>query len=71
MKPPASTPARAEINPHALANVVKVQGGVWYQPPEGGPKLPLITSEELNELRVTQDYWIRERRREFSLANRF
>lgn len=62
---------RAEINAHTLKNVVKIAGGVWYQNPNGGPAQVLISSEELDELHVTQEYWINERQRELGIGGRF
>lgn len=61
----------AEINAHTMANVVKIAGGVSYQNPNGGPPQVLVSSEELDEQRITQDYWIRERKRELGIGGRF
>lgn len=50
------------VTAHTLANAVKVNGAVYYQPPEGGPKKLLVSAAELNEQRMTQDRWIQEQR---------
>lgn len=52
----------APITAHTLANAVYVRGAIYYQPPDGGPRQLLVSAEELNAKKMTQDRWIDEQK---------
>lgn len=54
---------RANVTAHTLANAVKIRRAVYYQPPGGGRPQLLISAQELDEMKMTQDRWIGEQKK--------
>ena len=57
---------RAPITEHTLKRAVKVDRGWKYYPPHRGPSLWLVTPQELDERKITQDYWMSEQQKRLS-----
>lgn len=63
-------PTRAPVTEEALKNVVLIGNAVYTQPESGPPQL-LISAEELDARKMTQQRWIDERKQELGIGGRF